>query len=84
MQLLQTQHYPKSPAISALRCNQSPGLITRSMRAVDLHTTSPYISRLNLCGKFPMPNDLHMSAKAWPFEQARQSLKRLEGNAPLI
>jgi len=28
MQLLQTQHYPKSPAISALRCNQSPGLIT--------------------------------------------------------
>ena len=31
-----------------------------------------------------MPNEFHMSAKAWPFEQARQSLKRLEGNAPLI
>jgi len=25
-----------------------------------------------------MPNDLHMSAKAWPFEQARQILKRLD------
>jgi len=40
-----------------------------------------------------MPNELQMSAKAWPFEQARQILKRLDiekkrgidrGDAPVV
>ena len=40
-----------------------------------------------------MPNEFHMSAKAWPFEQARQILIRLDiekkrgidrGEAPVV